>query len=207
MPAEQLATVRLTAKHRVYLDTSALASLVFVEAAKHGQPQPPPLERKRASDLVAFFGRVRSVGASVVTTSLVLEEQAARVRNASRELAARRASGGKQNYSGLKGSDPKLAASLDEQAWKDMLHTVQWSANVLTQSVITVDLPGAGTGATQASFADALRTDHELLMQNFRELDAMDALHIAIGAHLGVTGFISFDRGWRVVPGIYVYYS
>lgn len=206
MAALQLASVRLTATHVVYLDTSALTSLVMVEAEKHGQPPAAPLERRRASDLTQFFKRAQSVGASVITTSLVLEEELARMRNVSREDGARAASKGKHGYRQLKQQDPKAAAAVDRQAWTNMVHTIHWSAAVLTAGFVKLDLPPiAGSGTTH--FAGVLRTDHEALMQNCNEIDAMDALHIAVGSHMKATAFISFDRGWRSVPGIDVYYS
>ena len=81
---------------------------------------------------------------------------------------------------------------------------LEWAATALVAHKVALERKSIGPGET-AKQAKLLRKAHRAILRNNPALDSMDALHVAVGAELGVVGFVSFDRAWADLPGIRVF--
>lgn len=191
-----------TSGQRCYLDTSALIPLALHQLASAGGPAPPDEERRRADRIRRCIDRLVSAKASVVTTILAMEELAAKVRNDARNDQAR-AHG--STWKDLKRSDPAKARELDEGCRDWMLKMMEHAARSTGDLGVSFELPVVLEGDASAA-ATRLRKVHREYLRRYVSLDAMDALHIAVGRMIGADCFVSFDAGWREVSDITVCY-
>ena len=208
MPAEYLPKTTPTSAHTFYLDTSVVLLLTFAEGVKHGHPQLSHDDRAKVAIVEAFLARAAKATSRVVTTCLAIEELAAKVRNVARAQGASEAG---TTWERLKrptdkrsaGINKKLADRIDLQAQANMLSAMKWAGAVMTQHGIVVDTPAVEANKSQA-FSEALCIDHEKLLAQYVGLDAMDALHVAVGMRMRASAFVTLDVGWRSVNEIAV---
>jgi len=184
-----------------YLDTSAVMALLNVEA-NNQKVKIPGEELARGRLVVDFTSRAKLVGALLTTSILAIEEIAAKYRGLIR--AARAKANGYATWKDFKTGNPPAAAIEDEVARKEMFLRLKWTTKKLGSTQVRLATPEVAA-ANIHSAAETMRCSHLKLLEDHPSLDAMDALHIVIGTDLGATRFVSFDRGWDVVPSITVY--
>jgi hypothetical protein len=201
MTVYRLASAAATAGERYYLDTSALYPLMHAEMRAANLPADSD-ELRRAAALKGFLQRVRAVNGALRTSVLAFEEIGAKARSIVRSKGAEKTP--YRKWSDLKRADATAAAAVDADAQAHMLDVMRFAADgagkegvLLERSIV---LPTDTTSA-----AEKLRKAHRKLLREYRSLDAMDALHIAVGLELAIRNFITFDVGWQGVPGINVY--
>lgn len=184
-----------------YLDTSAVIPLVFARAARRGDPiaASKAVELSRATKVSGFAQHVAAAGGRLVATVLGLEELAATARNAGLQQEARKA--GFPNWKALRGKPAERRVLRKVQT--EVLSVLADAVDEMRQLGVVLDRPVASS-PTPAS-AEAQQRQHRTLLQKYSSLDAMDALHIVIAAEMGISSFVTFDRGWTTVHGIDIY--
>lgn len=65
---------------------------------------------------------------------------------------------------------------------------------------VLTTIPLAPNAQAAAETAKAIRTKHRDLLATYPAIDSMDALHIALGAALQCSAYLTLDRGWQEVP-------
>lgn len=187
---------------RHYLDASVLLALAYRSAKSAGELAPPQ-EVRRGDKAAAFIARVNGSGGMAITTVIALEEIAAKVRNALRRAAWSKAS--YKSWSDFKQADPTTAHTADTHAHAVMIQMLAHTMNELGRVGAFVERREIPANETR-KLAKDLRQAHLGFMKNYPSLDAMDALHIALGLEMGITSFLTFDQGWGIVPKISVFY-
>jgi len=137
----------------------------------------------------------RGTGTSAVfaTSVLAFEEVAALIRNRSRQDQTNGA------WRQLNKTDPQRAV-VDAIAQAKMLAMLKLAADAASSLGVSCLWPDVNGGPAAAG--RKLRKAHRALLKAYVDLDAMDALHLVVGAELGFTSFVSFDAGWAVVPSV-----
>lgn len=181
-----------------YLDTSALVGLAALQAQSDGfQAGLDANALKQGRDVQGFAGRAAASGASLLVTVLAFEELAAMIRNKARANLCKP----HPNWGALKKADRLRATTLDALAQQQMLKFLECAERAARSVGAKLLEPEIDDPSRDADLRAAA---HRKLLEDHVGLDAMDALHIVIGGELEVTGFVSFDRGWRDVKTITV---
>lgn len=201
MTAVALESHAPTEGQRCYLDASALIALAYEDAVSAGVAVRAD-ERSRARRVREYVLRVRRLGARLVTSILAMEELAAMTRNKARDIASRPLG---RSWVELKRDAPDDARRVDELCRQQMLDMMEHAAKATGDLGVSFELPVVLEGDASAA-ATRLRKVHREYLRRYVTLDAMDALHIAVGRMIGADCFVSFDAGWREVSDITVCY-
>ncbi len=188
---------------RHYVDTSAFFYLAMLGASTAGE-RVPAKRLAQAKRLQAFLTQIQKLGGIACSTVLAIEELAAKVRNDARRDAAK--SAGFNYWGDFKMKKPSEAQVEDGRSKTRMVQMMDWAVAEFVKVGGRFEMP-VSSAAESASFGEKLRTEHRDLLDTFQRLDAMDALHIVLGIHLGAKAFVSFDQGWDVVPQLTVYFA
>jgi len=202
MPAIAMNAAVFSAGERIYLDTSAFFPLVLAWARSAKGRSIPPIERTRAAALTPFLEAAIRGSAKPLVSILVFEEVGAIARNKAFSLELSAAGFGKRAEA--RAADPAKLDAIDARVASATLEVLGWAAETLTQHSVALERPAVLPLET-AKQAKALRKVHRAVLRNNPSLDSMDALHIAVGAELGVSGFVSFDRAWATLANIRVF--
>jgi len=202
MAVIKLAAARIAPGQRFYLDTSALLVLAHDQAQACGRSVPSH-ELARARQLKPFLQKIRAAKGSLRTSVLAFEEIAAKTRNDLRASAADKA-GYRRDWKAFKRADQKAFDVADANAQVSMLAFLGFTKQAAQREHIEVERCHVEKTHTLLA-EERLRVHHQNLLQAHRALDAMDALHIAVGLDLSIRSFVTFDRGWDSVSTIDVY--
>jgi predicted nucleic acid-binding protein len=198
MPCISMSVATPAAGDAYYVDTSGVYALMM-DRAVAAKKAAPCGESARAGALLQFLKRVARAGGRAVTSVLAFEEVAASVRNG--RLASAATTAKYASWKAFMRADPARAELQPAQAMT--LAMLTFAVDGVSNAGIEVLRPAVLEADARARAKD-LRLAHRKLLSTCEHIDSMDALHIAVGAELGVTAYVSFDKAWGAVAGITV---
>lgn len=197
---EDLGSAKPPEQARVYLDTSALYALTHRLAGKTTVAWVDAEEAEVGRVIHEWLGALRSGKGTAWVTPFQFQEIAATTINRRRN-AELKAANYTKGWSHFRKEFEVRAAEVDTDANAKTIEFLGWAVNACNASGIGVARPCVLTGKEEQRAKEIRLAHRKILLENVG-LDSMDAMHLAIGAEMGIRHFLTLDRGWTAVKQV-----